>query len=120
MRSATKWRFLLVDDELLTLMDLQDAVEAAGHLAEIASGVEPALSIIERRGLDLASLDVSVASGLDCLPIAQALAAQSTPFILFTGSADHLPEGVTDLDVQIVSKPAPALDVVETALKLLG
>lgn len=120
MRNESKRRFLLVDDELLTLMDLQDAVEAAGHVAELASGVEPALSIIERRDVDLAILDVSVASGLDCLPIARALADQSTPFILFTGSADHLPEGVADLDVEVVSKPAAAPDVVETALKLLG
>jgi DNA-binding response OmpR family regulator len=120
MRSHRKRTVLLVDDELLILMDLQDAVEAAGHVAEIASGVESALSIIRRREVDLAILDVSVASGLDCLPIARALADQSTPFILFTGSADMLPQGVADLDVEIVAKPTAAPEVVRTALSLLA
>lgn len=110
---------LLVDDELLTLMDLQDAVEAAGHTAEIASGVEPALSLIERREVDLAILDVSVASGLDCLPIAQALVEKETPFILYTGGPDNLPDGVADLDVKVLSKPTPAPQVVKAALELL-
>lgn len=79
-------RVLLVEDEMLTAVDLSCEIDdAGGETIGPATSVRDALSLIEAGGVTAAILDVNVRDG-ETTPVATALIARRIPFILHTGA----------------------------------
>lgn len=85
MRIDCTLNILLLDDELLILLDLEYAVETAGHQCVAVTDVASALNAIERNEIDAAILDITLAPGVDSIPVAQALRVRHIPFVFHSG-----------------------------------
>lgn len=87
-------RILIVEDEPLVAMELAMEIEDNGGIAlGPASSCEQAIGIIEKARPDLALLDGNL-NGERIDPVADALAAQDTPFAFVSGyDRQHLPSG---------------------------
>ena len=75
---------LVVEDEMLVMMEIEDALADAGCTLLIASRVSEAMALAETEAIDCAFLDVSVA-GEEIYPVATILARRNIPFVLSTG-----------------------------------
>ena len=81
----TTQRILIVEDEPLIAMMLEDFLEALDReLAGVADSVADGLALVEKGGIDAAILDVNL-KGESVWPVATALRAKGTPFVLATG-----------------------------------
>jgi DNA-binding response OmpR family regulator len=79
-------RVLLVEDEMLTALDLSCEIEdAGGETVGPAVSVKQGLALIATGGVTAAILDVNVRDG-ETTPVAAALIARRIPFILHTGA----------------------------------
>jgi DNA-binding NtrC family response regulator len=110
-------RVLVLDDEPLILLDLEFAVEDAGCVPLTALELAEALAIAEGEPIVAAILDVSLAHGQTCAPVAKALAERGVPYVLHTGDLDRMDEAVRKLGGVLVPKPTPAAVVVSRALE---
>ncbi len=110
---------LLLEDEPLILMDLEFAAEDCGCNVLCAATTKSALDIIEQHGdnIDAAVLDVSLADGHTCFPVAHQLKRLGIPFILHSGDLDRHNERIRTLEAARISKPAPVEMVIATALE---
>ncbi|MCJ1959186.1 response regulator [Novosphingobium mangrovi (ex Hu et al. 2023)] len=90
--SLDNLRILIVEDEPLVAMELAMEIEDNGGIAiGPASSCEQAIGIIEQAHPDLALLDGNL-NGERIDPVADALAAQDTPFAFVSGyDRQHLP-----------------------------
>jgi CheY-like chemotaxis protein len=77
-------RILVVEDEMLLLLMIEDALIDAGCVLLMASRIPQAIILAETEAIDCAFLDVSVA-GEDIYPVAGILNRRGIPFILSTG-----------------------------------
>src|SRR5215831_3045401 len=86
-------RVLVVDDEPMIRMLLEDMLGELGYIiAAQAARIDQALEAVKTGEFDLAILDINL-SGESISPVAEALVARGTPFVLATGYAeDQLPE----------------------------
>ena len=76
---------LVVEDEPLISMMVEDFIEVLGHtLAGTADSVGEGVAAVARGGFDVAILDVNLRDGA-CWPVADALAAAGTPFVIASG-----------------------------------
>ena len=76
---------LIVEDEPLISMMLEDFLQSLGHaVTATCESVAEALIAVERGGNDLAILDINL-KGESVWPVARALKAQGTPFVLSSG-----------------------------------
>ena len=75
---------LVVEDEMLVMMEIEDALADAGCTLLIASRVSEAMALAENEPIDCALLDVSVA-GEEIYPVAKILSRRNIPFVLSTG-----------------------------------
>jgi CheY-like chemotaxis protein len=90
-------RVLIVEDDVMIRMLIEDMLTDLGFavVAE-ASKVPEALAAVKSIDIDVAILDVNL-SGETTGPVAEALAAQGTPFVFATGYGEHgLPEQFRD------------------------
>lgn len=86
-------RVLIVESENVVALDLQMTLTDAGCIVVgPCSTAKRARQLVDEAGIDGALIDRAVGcAGLD--PVADALAAKGTPFVIFTGqTADRLPE----------------------------
>jgi CheY-like chemotaxis protein len=90
-------RVLVVEDDVMIRMLIEDMLTDLGfELAAEASKVHEALAAVQSAEIDVAILDVNL-SGETTGPVAEALAAQGTPFVFATGYGEHgLPEQFRD------------------------
>jgi len=110
---------LLLEDEPIILMDLEFAVEDIGLRAVCATSVAEALALPETtHGLIAAVLDVSLARGQTCVPVARELERMGVPFLLHSGDLNRDDETVRRLGVRHISKPANADQVIAVAVSL--
>jgi len=110
---------LLLEDEPIILMDLEFAVEDIGLRAVCATSVAEALVLLETtQGLIAAVLDVSLARGQTCVPVARELERLGVPFLLHSGDLNRDDETVRRLGVQHISKPANADQVIAVVVSL--
>lgn len=110
---------LLLEDEPIILMDLEFAVEDIGLRAICATSVAEALVLLETtQGLIAAVLDVSLARGQTCVPVARELERMGVPFLLHSGDLNRDDETVRRLGVRHISKPANADQVIAVAVSL--
>jgi DNA-binding response OmpR family regulator len=86
-----KLHILVVEDEMVLLMTLEDALTDAGYTYVTASRIKKAVALAATETIDCAILDVNVA-GEDVYPVAEILSRRNIPFILSTGyGRDTLP-----------------------------
>lgn len=110
---------LLLEDEPIILMDLEFAVEDIGLRAVCATSVAEALALLDTtHGLIAAVLDVSLARGQTCVPVARELERLGVPFLLHSGDLNRDDETVRRLGVRHISKPANADQVIAVAVSL--
>jgi CheY-like chemotaxis protein len=90
-------RVLVVEDDVMIRMLIEDMLTDLGFaVAAEASKVHEALAAVQSTDIDVAILDVNL-SGETTGPVAEALAAQGTPFVFATGYGEHgLPEQFRD------------------------
>ena len=112
-------RILLVEDEPLIAMMLEDVLETLDRqVAGTADSVAAALDLVAAGGFDAAILDVNLRGGEKSWPVADALAARGTPFVIATGGSDDT-VAPRHRDRPVLSKPF-TIDGVEKALDSLG
>ena len=90
-------RVLIVEDDVMIRMLIEDMLADLGFaVAGQAARVHDALAALKNTDIDVAILDVNL-SGETTGPVAEALAAQGTPFVFATGYGEHgLPEQFRD------------------------
>jgi CheY-like chemotaxis protein len=106
---------LIVEDEPLISMMLEDFIQSLGHaVTATCESVAEALAAVDRGGCDLAILDINL-KGETVWPVARALKAQGTPFILSSGGFVDAPPAEF-ANIPMIEKPytidrvAPVID----------
>ena len=86
-------RVLVVEDDAMVCIMLEDMLGELGYIvAAQAARIDGALEAVRTGAFDLAILDINV-GGEAISPVAEALAARGTPFLLATGDDERgLPE----------------------------
>ncbi|HZH09825.1 MAG TPA: response regulator [Microvirga sp.] len=84
-----KLRVLVVEDEWLVADYIADVLEDAGHevVASVPTG-QKALEHIERKGIDVALLDIKLKGGMSGIEVAEAARTWGIPHVFITGSGD--------------------------------
>lgn len=110
---------LLLEDEPLILMDLEFAAEDCGCTALCAQNGRAALDLLEQHSdkVDVAILDVSLAEGETCFPVAHQLQRLGIPYVLHSGDLDRHNERIRTLEAARIAKPAPVEMVIATAIE---
>ena len=95
---------LIVEDEPLIAMMLEDFLESMGHsIRGTCDTVAQALEEADKGGFDLAILDVNL-KGESVWPVAAALRAKGTPFVLASGG--HVEPPPTEFkNAPMIEKP---------------
>lgn len=79
-------RVLIVEDDPVLSLLLEEYLEMLGHeLVGTADCVAAALAILSEMKVDAAIVDLLLANGESCHPVADALAAAGIPFLVATG-----------------------------------
>lgn len=111
-------RVLVVEDDALIALELEDLL--TGHGVEVVGPVPTvaaALRVLESARLDAALLDVNLRGAMST-PVAQALRAAGTPFMLVTGYSP----GRLDVALKgapVLPKPIDPPAIVSTLRRLL-
>lgn len=109
---------LVVEDEMMILMLIEDALADLGASVAAAATVDQALALIDAQVFDAAMLDVNL-NGNKSYPVAEALAARGVPFIFLTGYVNHaLTGGYSDRPV--LKKPFRIQQLVDCIGLLIG
>lgn len=104
-RAATATKVLLVEDSLLTALDVSESLNLLGYqVLGPAARVADALHIVERDKPNVAVLDINLGEE-DSFPIADRLVSEGIPFVFLTGydAQSILPERFRD--VPCIAKP---------------
>ena len=108
---------LLLEDEPMSLMDLEFAAEDCGCTASSATSVRQAMTLLDRQtGIMVGVLDVNLGGGETCEPVARELEKRGIPYILHSGDLDRQNETVRALGAMLIPKPANAHKVIRTAI----
>ena len=112
-------RVLVVEDEMLILLKIEDALCDLGcQSVGAAVNLDQALALINAEAFDAALVDVNL-DGIKSYPIADALAARGVPFAFSTGySGQSLDAGYRDRP--ILGKPYREADLVAMLTRLLN
>jgi CheY-like chemotaxis protein len=82
-------RVLVVEDEMLVLMNIEDALADLGcEAVSCAATTHDALALLEAERFDAVMLDVNL-GGQSSYRVADALALRSIPFVFSTGYGEH-------------------------------
>jgi CheY-like chemotaxis protein len=119
MPSRLSGRVLIVDDEDLVRATLRRILKRAGLDVFEAASAPEARTLLEHTPVDLVVLDDSMPyeSGLAAIPSLRA--RTRAPFVLFTGHAPAVPEGIAAL-VRKPARPDELLRVVHGLLPAAG
>jgi CheY-like chemotaxis protein len=103
-------RILAVEDDMLIRLTLEDMLAELGcESVSTAGTIDQALGLIDKRGFDVATLDVNLA-GVSSYAVADALAARGVPFVFTTGyGANFLSDGYKERP--ILNKPFACEDL---------
>ncbi|QKF81041.1 response regulator [Halarcobacter ebronensis] len=83
-----KKSILIVEDEIVTAMDIKEALEAFRYnVIGIASSIKKALSLLEQNRCDLAILDITLKKGEDGISLSDTISQKyNIPFIFLTAN----------------------------------
>ncbi len=114
---SVKFRFLIVEDSLLIAMDLEEAINRAGHdVIGIAPDMKVALNYA--KDTDIAFVDVRLADGETGPKLARILVERGIVVIFVTGNP-MLVEGRDAGALGVIAKPLTqqsAADIIEFAV----
>ena len=112
--SQTPLNVLVVEDEAIVALELEMAVEDAGHVvAGVAGDLREALELADEIPVDLALVDINLRDGRTGLEIARRLKQEHGTLVLFlTANPDLAPSGCTDV-LGVYPKPYDIQAVVE-------
>ena len=79
---------LVVEDEMLVLMNIENALTDLGCTATSVGTTDAALKLLDGASFDAAMLDINL-GGEKSYPIADALALRGIPFVFSTGYGNH-------------------------------
>jgi DNA-binding response OmpR family regulator len=114
---TTPLAVLIIEDEPLITMMIEDFIDILGHkVAGTADSVAGALTLVEAGGFDVVILDVHLSDGA-CWPVADALTAHATPFLIATGGHVEPPPD-RHAAVRQLSKPF-TIDGIKAALEAI-
>ena len=109
---------LVVDDEPLIALDLERIVsDSGGTVLGPAGTLEQAMGLAANADLDVAILDVRLGGAL-ITPVADALAARGTPFLLYSGQVESDPRLTQWAASAFLAKPAPERAIVAVLRRL--
>lgn len=115
--ALTGAHLLAVEDDFVVLLEIATVLSDAGATVVKCTTVEQALRAIESETLAAAVLDVRL--GRETIaPVARKLTELHTPFIFYTGQVTSEPMSQWPR-ARIVSKPAPAVVLVNALVELL-
>ena len=106
---------LVVEDEVLTGMDIRNALEAAGAHVTATTTVRHALILVNHDGLAGAIMDHALADG-DSTDLCARLTARGIPYVSYSGFD---PVKGASPDAPFVSKPASMNTLLGVLEKLL-
>ncbi|MDP8997569.1 MAG: response regulator [Pseudomonadota bacterium] len=87
-RIAEGRRVLVVEDEMLILLDIEDALRALGaEVIETAARLDTAMRLAKESAIDIAFLDVHIQGG-NTFSVADILALRGIPFAFCTGYSE--------------------------------
>ena len=91
-------RVLIVEDEAIVALELELAVQAAGHVvAGVAADLREAVAVAREGDVDLALLDINLRDGRTGVRIAELLAKDHRISVVFlTANPDLVPQGFAD------------------------
>lgn len=106
-------RVLIVDDEYLIAQDLAEAAGEAGfEVLGPATGLRDALRLLREGGADAAVIDLNLGTAEEGVLLAEELAAQLCPFLVFSGDSPACARlRVRFPRVPMVEKPAPRHEI---------
>ena len=108
---------LVVEDEVMIVFLIEDALVALGATIAAAATIEGALGLIRARTFDAATLDLNL-GGVESYPVADALIARGVPFVFVTGYGKRgLRENYRDRPV--LDKPFRTPEMVDAVTRLL-
>ena len=111
---------LLVEDESLIVLDVTLSLEAGGARVRSAASVVRALDALTDFRPDVAVLDLKLAGGNTCEPIAARLAELGVPFLVHSGDALRHTALLERLGHPLVlQKPYPSHELARTLAGLL-
>jgi CheY-like chemotaxis protein len=106
-------KILLVDDELLVLWALQDALEQMGFTSfESAGGIQESITLIHKHAFDFAFVDVNL-RGVKSFEIAEFLQERDIPFVFVTGYGRAGLDGQFE-DIDVLTKPVSQTELRQT------
>ena len=117
MGQPNKVSVLLVEDDPMLALVLEESLDQLGYaVSDKVARVADALIRVERRGFDVALVDVNL-GGEDSFAVADRLLAQGVPFVFTTGyRANSIPDRFEG--VPLMTKPFRHRDI-DAALKQL-
>jgi CheY-like chemotaxis protein len=120
-RLLTGMRCLVLEDEFLIALDLQEIFEAAGA-ASVAclANADAALAALREEKFNLAVLDINLGGATrTSFSVAEALAAQKTPFVFLTGMRRDATIASGFTHVPVLEKPYHQETVLEAICSVL-
>ena len=111
---------LVLEDESLIMLDATLALEELGARVLPSGTSDGALHVLDTRRVDAAVLDVTLADGSTCEPVARRLAALGVPYLLHSGDAARHAGLLRRLGAPLVSKPFPSHRLVRRVARLLA
>src|ERR671928_1379568 len=94
-RPVARMRILIVEDELITAIDVEASLSEEGHqIVGIARESETALALGCRLKPDLALVDVHLVDGETGPEIGRHLKDMGVPVLFMTADPDKLPDGM--------------------------
>lgn len=98
-------KIMIVEDEALLALELEEEVEAAGHLViGQAMNRTKALAILEDQKPEFAFVDVHLTDGPTGLDVGKHLAECGIPYVFVTGNLKRIPEDFVGA-LGVIEKP---------------
>ncbi|MBN9042418.1 MAG: two-component system response regulator [Rhizobiales bacterium 62-47] len=100
-------KVLVVEDELILLIYVQDALERAGHEVFTASSADQAIKILDRHPIEILMTDIDLPGSMDGLKLAAAVRDRWPPVNIVVMSGNQTPAAdEMPARARFLSKPA--------------
>ncbi len=113
-------KVLIVEDEAIVALELELAVQAAGHeVVGVAADLREAVAVACERDVDLALVDINLRDGRTGVRIAELLAKDHKISVVFlTANPDLVPQGFADA-LGVYPKPYE-IDAMEELIRFVA
>jgi DNA-binding response OmpR family regulator len=111
---------LIVEDEILSAMDIRDKLEGAGYqVLDLTSRRDEALAAAQARTPDLALVNIELHGRDDGISLAEDLTRLGIPVLFISGQVDRA-QSAKSVAIGSMPKPYSATDMVRAVDHLIG